>query len=94
MAALAISPTRLTHSRAGIAAQDSIRIFNAIKTNMPGKVLAKQWLEVYRQGPYCTSNTLTKATLRNILYTTLKSISRISLSFFGPEQLPPWPKPY
>ncbi|KAK0639936.1 hypothetical protein B0T16DRAFT_423941 [Cercophora newfieldiana] len=36
----------------GIAAQDSVHIVNAIKTNTPPKVLAKQWLEVYRQGPF------------------------------------------
>jgi len=29
----------------------------------------------------------------NRYFTTLKSTTRISLSFFGTEQLPPWPEP-
>ncbi|KAK1752196.1 hypothetical protein QBC47DRAFT_463533 [Echria macrotheca] len=36
----------------GIATQDSVSVTNAAKIGTPDKLLAKQWLEIYRQGPF------------------------------------------
>lgn len=71
----------------GIAAQDSISVHNSLRIGVPPKLLAKQWLSVYQQGPRWVLPVVLTSVASNAFLAFVFRSSSSSSSVFGKRSL-------